>query len=186
MNDAARRWNERYADGDKWAVKEPKKLLLDHCDLLPRKGIALDVACGTGVNGILLARMGYTVISIDISSKGLALARAAYDRESLPFIAIIADMSDLWLPPLFFDVILNFSFLERSALPLLHRSLKQGGLFFFETLRKFGEFQSEHYLDPDEAACLFDDYDILFQAERPFVKDGNLYKISDQLIARKH
>src|SRR4030042_1255786 len=57
---------------------EPAQFLVENIDLLPR-GRALDIAMGSGLNAIYLAKMGFQVEGVDTSreavEKALALAR---------------------------------------------------------------------------------------------------------------
>ena len=82
MSEADRRkWDQRYRE-DTYRKTNPVTLLGEWA---PRIGAgrALDVACGAGRNALYLAREGFSVDAIDISSEGLALARAAAAEEGL-------------------------------------------------------------------------------------------------------
>lgn len=184
MNPDAARWNERYRESSR-ENRESKQLLRDNIHLLPESGKALDVACGTGINGLLLAERGMDVFFYDISFAGMTIAREKCRAAGVSFMGAVTDLRLTRFPADFFDVILNFSFLERSILPHLRRALKINGILFFETLVKSGSFQSHRYLDEGEADQLFQGYEILFRGKRAFYKDGELYKLSDQLIGRK-
>ncbi|MBI5747375.1 MAG: methyltransferase domain-containing protein [Nitrospirae bacterium] len=63
-------WDTRYLTGDYSPAKEPSRLLAQLLTLLP-KGRALDIACGEGRNAIFLAKSGYEVDAVDISSVAL-------------------------------------------------------------------------------------------------------------------
>ncbi len=82
-NEDRRRWNDRYAAGAYGERTHPCALLES---MLPQWGPvvagarALDLACGAGRNAIFLARRGFSVDAVDISSEALARgARHARD-----------------------------------------------------------------------------------------------------------
>ena len=51
----------------------PAQLLVENVDILP-KGRVLDVAMGNGRNSIYLARLGFCVEGLDISTEGVNTA----------------------------------------------------------------------------------------------------------------
>ena len=73
--DERERWNTKYACDE--PSLDPSRFLVEHADLLPRSGTALDVAGGAGRNAIWLARRGLDVTLVDISDTAVALARRA-------------------------------------------------------------------------------------------------------------
>lgn len=67
-------WNERYRSSHRlWSGNPNPNLVGQVSDLTP--GTALDVGCGEGADAIWLARQGWTVHGIDLSS--VAIERAA-------------------------------------------------------------------------------------------------------------
>lgn len=71
-------WNERYRVGETpWDTGEPNDCLV----AFARSGViepgrVLDVGCGTGTNALWLARQGFTVLGVDVSSVAVEKARA--------------------------------------------------------------------------------------------------------------
>lgn len=63
------KWNQRYAE-DSQRKTNPVDLLTDWLPRIPA-GRALDVACGSGRNALVLAEAGFQVDAIDISAVGL-------------------------------------------------------------------------------------------------------------------
>jgi tellurite methyltransferase len=188
-NQDAGRWDERYtAERDAWLERQPRQLLLDFADLLPGKGRALDAASGVSANGHFLARRGLTVIALDISEVALHMAVERARVEKLPLEAAVMDLSRPWLPPGYFDVIVNFRFLERATFPVYRQALKQGGLIFFETYLKLDPAlpNPEYYLDPGELLSVFQDYEILHWEENQ-VPAGEHHppRGTAKLVARK-
>lgn len=188
----ADRWNQRYAlEGVDWLTSPPRPLLRDFAHLLPNRGRALDAAAGVAVHGLFLARRGLRVVALDISEVGLRLARRQALSEDLQLETAVCDLSQLWLPPLSFDVIVNFRFLERTTFPMYRQALKPGGLLFFETFVR-GEDDEAHpdyFLYPGELRAAFADWQILHWQEMAEDKCGRDHrsspKIAAQLIARK-
>jgi SAM-dependent methyltransferase len=185
----AARWNQRYAqDGDRWQDSRPRQLLVEFAHLLPDNGLALDSAAGVALHGLFLAERGLHVIALDISEVGLRLARESALKRGVWLETAVLDLAQPWLPAHYFDVIVNFRFLERATFPIYHQALKPGGLIFFETFVKIDpqEEYPEHYLDPGELRAAFADFSIIHH-EQAKIRDGQsrLIKMSEQLVARK-
>ena len=71
----ADRWNSRYRSGPRTATDLPRSLLVDHANLLPSSGLALDIAMGLGGNAGFLIQRGLRVVGIDISLVALIRAK---------------------------------------------------------------------------------------------------------------
>ena len=98
----------------------------------------LDVACGTGIPSLLLARRGYRVIGVDRSEEMLTVLRAKIN--GLPVTALRADITafDLAEPVdaavSLYDSI-NYLLAEEDLVrcfTCVHRALKSGGMFVFD------------------------------------------------------
>lgn len=185
----AHRWNIRYIqERETWLNYPPKQLVLDFEGLLPARGRVMDSASGVGATGHYLAQKGLTVVSLDISVVALKIAKQKYLETNTEFIGAVVDLADAWLPPNYFDVILNFCFLERTTFLSCRKSLKPGGLLFFENFVKDRpDVQySEHFLDPNELLRGFADFEILHydQINWKNSKGFSKRKVA-QLVARK-
>lgn len=185
----AKRWNERYErERTQWMEREPRLLLTSYCHLLPAEGRALDAASGVGASGLFLASRGMRVFALDISEFALRLAKQRAREDNLHIEAAVYDLSNPWLPPEFFRVILNFHFLERGTIPVFRQALTPGGLLFFETFIRIGDPKDkpESYLEPGELLHKFKDFEIIHHSE-------DIKRLSEcheergiaQLIARK-
>ncbi len=136
------RWEARYQAGDRPHDGPASSLLRRWLPRLPR-GRALDVAAGLGRNALFLARAGYRVDAIDISSTSLRVAARRAKRAGLRGIRWIAADLDAWRPLRGrYDVVVNAFFLKRRLYPALRAALRPGGVLIFET----------HLFDPHEAA----------------------------------
>lgn len=168
----ARQWNRRYRnEGPERVNNFPNRLLVQARSYLPERGLALDAACGLGVNSRYLASLGLTVLGLDISFVGLRIGRQAAHERGQDFAAAVMDLMHLWLPDNHFDLIINFRYLERSIFSIYERALKPGGLLIFETFlyseRIAAETDNpEHYLRPGELLQAFDHFQILQTGER--------------------
>ena len=162
-------WDERY-DRESDSSKEPSLFLKKQICELPR-GMALDLAMGTGRNAIFMAENGYVVDGIDSSEVAVEKVRSFAQRESLPIHAKQADLTNYQILENTYDVILNFYFLERSLFPHIMKGLKQGGMLLFETYTieqpEYGRPHNPAYLlKPNELLQSFINLHIIYYHER--------------------
>jgi SAM-dependent methyltransferase len=185
----AERWNARYeSEADRWLSRPPRQLLQDYAYLLPRWGIGLDAASGVATNGLFLADRGLDVVALDISETALRLAQKRFAGRGYDLKAAVMDLSRLWLPPTCLDVVLNFHFLERSALPVYRQALKPGGVLIIETFvnREERADHPDYYLQPGELGSYFSELNILHWEEREIPEDeGHACMVTDQFVALK-
>lgn len=183
------KWNEKYRlERDFWMQLEPRQLLTSFIHLVPEKGRALDAACGVGVNAVYLAQHGLRVFGLDISEYALQLAMGRAKKVGLVIELAVADLSNPWLPAQFFDVITNFHFLERAAIPVFRQALKPGGLILFETFTAASDANGipSYYLEPGELRLSFQGFEIIHYAEevaQPSRSHGE--RGMSQLVARR-
>jgi len=188
-NPQADRWNEKYErESELWLEMKPRRLLVSFIDLIPKEGLALDAACGVGINAVYLARHGLKVFGFDISEYALRLARGMIKDQGYPIEFAVADLSLPWLPHDYFNVITNFHFLERAAIPVYIHALKPGGLILFDTFMARSKTVDSpgYYLEPGELKHLFEGFEIIHYAEsklEPSRSHGE--RGAAQIIARK-
>ena len=167
--------------------------LVDHANLLPATGMALDIAMGLGGNAGFLLQHGMHVVGVDISR--VAVSRAKKKLPSL--MGVIADLDHFVILPNKFDVILNFLYLQRDLwLPAVH-GLRQGGLLFIECLTEEmltvrPEINPRYLLKPAELQNSFIDgpagreLEILYYFEGWSSSDCAHRKAVASLIARRN
>ena len=157
------KWDARYLKDPRGS--EPSKILIGYCDLAA-VGNALDIACGNGRNSVYLAKKGFTVDAVDIST--VATGQLAGKH---PNIDVICTDLDTWIiPPNRYELIVNIRFLDRHLFPMIQEGLKPGGVLIVENfidenmhqyclrpnelLHAFGAFRVVHYeeqrIDPPE------------------------------------
>ena len=160
------RWNERYKRPDREYIDKPRQLLVNHANLLPIQGLAIELAIGQGQNIQFLRDHNLQVIGVDISL--VALKHAKQSQPDL--MAFVADLNHLELPSNHFDVVLNFYYLQRDYWSEFARILKPGGVLFYETLmqdirevRK--DIAPEYLLNPNELQAAFSNWEILYHFE---------------------
>jgi len=128
----AEKWNARYRAGNH-DRSGPVQVLSEFGYLLPRKGKALDLACGTGANALFLARHGLITSAWDISGEAISVLRERAVKNNLAVKTRVCDVTTARLPAHRFDVITVSYFLERALFPAIINALKQNGLLFYQT-----------------------------------------------------
>jgi SAM-dependent methyltransferase len=133
----------------------------------------LDLACGNGRNGLLLASRGWRVCFADRDQEKLTgIASQAVFAESgselwqvdleVPGTEPLADRQ--------FDAIVVFNYLHRPLMPALRSALRPGGLLMYETFteaqREFGRPRNPDFLlKAGELRSYFQDWQILHSEE---------------------
>lgn len=100
----------------------------------------LDLGCGTGNHALCLAREGYEVVGVDLSSSMLRIARSKAHRAGVPVRFHHADVQRVRLRETFDAVLLMFAVLsyqttEAAVLRVLrtaHRHLHPAGIMIFD------------------------------------------------------
>jgi SAM-dependent methyltransferase len=95
MTDAGEFWNQRFRDHP-WP-STPDPLLIAHVEGL-QPGRAVDVGSGPGRNSLWLARNGWTVTAVDVSTVALEQAAQQAAAEGLPLTTEYGDVRT-WVPP---------------------------------------------------------------------------------------
>lgn len=135
-------WDKTYNRKDYVFGKEPALFLVKHVEKLP-KGRALDIAMGEGRNAVYLAKKGFQVEGVDISSAGLSKGLKLAAQNGVKIKTINADLNKYKIQPNSYMVILDFNYLQRSLFPQIIAGLKKGGVLVFET------YTTEHLKNPD-------------------------------------
>ncbi|PHS72959.1 MAG: SAM-dependent methyltransferase [Cycloclasticus sp.] len=110
----------------------PAQVLSEHTYLLPRSGLALDLACGLGGNAFFLADKGLKVDAWDISPVAIDKIKQQLPNDN-SINAVSHDITRVLIPPNYYDVIIVSRFLDRTIIPNIIDALKPQGLLFYQT-----------------------------------------------------
>ena len=171
-------WDTRHRE----VLHEPRActVLRQHAEYLPRRGRALDLACGRGGNALWLARRGLTVHAWDYSEAGIRSLSAEAEKRRL---AVRTEVRDVVLKPPEaerFDLLVVSHFLDRGLMPTLLAAVRPGGLLYYQTFLVGhpgpGPRNPDFLLRPGELSGYCEDWEILHSLEQ----DGQA-----QLVARR-
>ena len=168
-------------------------LLLDHLDLLmkPDRSLpVLDLACGTGRNGLVLAKQGIPVVFADKSTAALKVLERQLAKEGLPGRVWQVDLEQVGVNPLSgqsYSAILGFRYLHRPLFPPLRSAVKPGGLIIYDTFtignQEFGRpYNPDFLLQPGELKSIFQDWEMIHHFEGTL---KNPDRAVAQIVARK-
>lgn len=132
MLNKLKKWNEAYQEAD-IASAEPAVVLRENTHLLPRKGNALDLACGRAGNAIYLAKQGFDVDAVDFSPVVLESVEQFARQQNLSISCHCKDIESQGLVDKKYDVVIVSYFLNRDLFPQIIAALKPKGLLFYET-----------------------------------------------------
>lgn len=154
---------------------EPNPLLVKHSSLLGGEGLAgpiLDLACGTGENGLFLAALGLPVILADRSMEVLEVARCSAEERGLQvrFWEVDLEAGGNPLQEDYYRAILVFRYLYRPLIPHIREGIRERGILIYETFTseqpKYGHPHNPDYLlQPGELADWFRDWEIVHYFE---------------------
>jgi len=164
QEDAAGRWDKRYSDEPE--VGEPSGWLVSLASRLLRPGLALDVAGGSGRNALWLAKQGWAVTVLDVSTVGLRVAAQEAARRGLSIETLAFDLETQQLPTGPWDLILCLHYLQRSLFSEFPGLLSDEGLLVCEiaTVRNLERHENprrEFLLDERELPSLATDLEIV-------------------------
>lgn len=126
----------------------------------------LDLACGKGRSGLILARRGIEVVFADRSASALHDIEQHLSHDSLPGQAWQVDLEQADSKPLagkVFRSIICFRYLYRPLIPEILGAVEPGGMVIYETFttenRRYGRPNNPDFLlKPGELAEIFNDW----------------------------
>jgi SAM-dependent methyltransferase len=130
-------WDQRYSSDEFAYGTAPNDFLVQMSGRLRCGDRVLCLADGEGRNGVWLAQRGMSVLSVDVSERGLHKARAFAQRVQVEIQTTVADVTRYDLGLDCWDAIVSiFLHLPPKARRALHArcraALKPGGSFIFE------------------------------------------------------
>jgi tellurite methyltransferase len=136
------------------------------------EGPVLDLACGTGENGLFLAGLGLPVVLADRSREALDIARQSAEERGLQarFWQVDLEAGRDPLAGEHYRGILVFHYLHRPLIPSIRASVREGGILIYETFTaeqsKYGRPHNPDYLlQPGELAGWFEDWEVVHYFE---------------------
>jgi SAM-dependent methyltransferase len=119
-------------------MSSPVSWLVQHADLLPREGRALDVASGGGRHALWLAERGLATLAVDRDVDAVRALNDVARARDLPVRAEVRDLEggDNPFRGSTFDVIVVVHYLHRPLFPALIAALAPGGLLVYETFTR--------------------------------------------------
>ena len=152
---------------------QPARFLVENIELLP-KGRVFDVAMGHGRNAIYLAKMGFEIEGVDISTEAVNMAQELARKSGVNLKARLADLeSNYRIRKNSYDVIICFNYLYRHLITQIKNGLRTGGMVVYETFivdqARFGKPKNpDHLLKHNELLDLFRDFRCLRYREGIF------------------
>lgn len=151
-------------------------VLTQNQHLLPRHGVALDLACGQGGNAVLLAKAGLDVSAWDISSIAI---KQLQDFTALNNVTINGQVRDVVASPPeanSLDVLVVSFFLDRGLCKHLLAALRPGGLLFYQTycqqkVEQQGPSNANFLLADNELLSLFSTMKVRVYREEALLGD---------------
>ncbi len=129
------KWNNYYKTAT--ADQSVAAVLVENATLLPKHGLALDLACGRGVNSFFLASLGMEVRAWDFSNTAIASIKAslAHKEKIYPEEITISKSS---FSEQKYDLILCCHFLDRAIDRAIYNAAAPGGLIIYQTYTSEG------------------------------------------------
>jgi SAM-dependent methyltransferase len=132
-------WDNEYNTDQYVYGKTPNDFLKEHYSAIPR-GKVLLLAEGEGRNAVFLARQGYAVTAVDISSVGLEKATNLAAENGVDIEVICEDLAVFDFGENIWDGIVSISChlppeLRQDVFRRIERGLKSSGVFFLEGYR---------------------------------------------------
>lgn len=154
------KWNQKYSQYSSEKILPHPILSTIQTLNLPQAPI-LEIACGLSGNVISLARLGYSILAIDISEVALnSLANILKENNLEHKVTLIqADLGSYDIPKESFALILGVKYWDKNIFKKACHGVIAGGILAWETFNKkhlcyHPNFNSKWCLEEDEPASL--------------------------------
>ena len=161
-------WNKRYDRSSYIFGKAPEKFLSQNYKYIPEGSKVLDIAMGEGRHAVFLAKKGFKVTGIDISSVAVDKAKKLAGEVGARINMVVSSLTDYDFPAESFDAIICFYYLDRRFNKKMIKWLKKGGILIFESftmrqrkVRGYEHHNAKYLLKEGELLNLFPGHKIL-------------------------
>ncbi len=174
-----KKWNDIYATYDQTESEQKTKavfVLHEYSYLLPKFGIALDLACGLGGNAQFLANTGLQTHAWDISENAILRLQARCKKSGLSITTEVRNVEQQPPAAHSFDVICVSYYLERTIVQDIIAALRPNGLLYYQTfinekVTDNGPGNPVYRLQSNELLALFSPLHVLIYQENGTVGD---------------
>lgn len=186
------KWDDRYRtlNSDQ---PTPCQALIEFAHLLPKQGVALDLAAGLGGNAIFLAKRALVTSAWDISPVAIEQLQKKAGVLNLNVTAQARDVLAHPPKPKSFDVIVVSRFLHRAICPQIASALRPAGLLFYQTFirdktnSQTGPSNPDYLLERNELLSLFTDLNVISYREEGTIGDTSRGLRNEAwLVAQRH
>lgn len=161
-------WDKKYSRSNYVFGKKPAKFLAGNYDYIPLGARVLDMGMGEGRHAVFLARKGYKVTGIDISSVAVKKARALSREFGVRINTVVASMEKYKIKDGSLDAIICFYYVDRKLNDKMMSWLKPGGILIYEAhtdnqkkVKGSEHFDKRYLLRPGELLTMFKNMKIL-------------------------
>ena len=169
MNELISKWNNHYKNT---SVASPVAAVLrENSAILPKKGIALDIGCGTGANSYFLSNLGMEVHAWDFSEVAIEFISSRLKGRKNIHIKNL-NITKESFANVNFDLVLCCHYLDRKITNEVYGATKIGGLIIYQTFTEDkrivnGPSNPDYLLKYKEVFSLIKDCRVLAYREQP-------------------
>ncbi len=187
MNSDYEEWDRIYRryrpEALPWELSRPRKVLVELVEKgLIKKGKALDICCGAGTNALYLAKRGFQVTGIDISSKAIEYAKEKAKKANAKARFQVQNFLNLPFEDKEFDFIFDMGCFhhvkvnDRSTfIRGVHRVLNKDG-FYLMVCFSYRNGPAWNHFTKEQIIQLFSNYFKIKNIEHVASVEGNGYK----------
>lgn len=126
-------WDKKYNNEEYVFGKTPAKFLSQNYSYIPEGSRVLDMGMGEGRNAVFLARKGYKVTGVDISSVAVKKAQLLAREFGVRINTIVASLNNHKISKSSLDAVICFYYVDRSLNKRMLEWLKPGGILIYES-----------------------------------------------------